>query len=260
MTSRQAQPPSIAKLRVPRSRTSDGKKVDTWHIDIPERKSCEFEIRLHAERDELWFEAVTSDPGLRSLSRIRSTDIGDLRRKLSRAVSDYVESYLGEKWAPAILLEAGVYVLKSRKANDADLSEELQISLRIENVRAAPQDAGSNSLGRKVLRGVTVHEVVERGRLDEFPKGETLSESARWSNERSTPVGRSVIDGGHASREDVLKLKMALQHFGEALADRLSPSRMHEGIPSPESLRDILEDALSRMDREPSGNPGYDMS
>ena len=252
-------PVALSEVRLAPSRKAEGRKIDTWLIEIPERSPCEFEIRLHVRRDEAWFDACTSDPGLRHISGITGTDINDLRARLDRAVQDYAEELLGETWEPGLLLEAGVHSQSNRRTGRGTTSCSVELRLEIEPLRAARPAPGQNAPLRRVLRGTTVTSVLERGRLDEFPQGETLSDQVRWSNERDTPVGRSLIPDTDETRAQVEDLRAVLVRFGEVLADRLSPDHMHAGLPAPSDLPDLMQEALRRMSEpeRPAQEPDF---
>lgn len=236
----------LANLRPAVTRTSDGRKIDSWTIDIPGCKACEFDLRMHVTRERTWFEATTTDPSLQHVSGTTSSDINDLRSRLDRAIQDYAEQLLGETWQPNFLIEAGVARSERRIDSSWGPVQSLEIKLGVTPLRAAAIEVGRNSGSRKVLRGTSIIEIIERGRLDEFPKGEGISEQARYANERTTPVGRSLIPDSGASREAIAALQAALAAFGEVLADRLSPERVREGIPGPDDLAGMMEEAISR--------------
>lgn len=242
------QPPPLAFLGVAQSRTSDGRKIDTWSVRIPGFPSCEFDVKLHVTREQTWFEAVTTHQGLRHLSGMRETDLNKLRSSLDRALREYAEELLGEDWRPSLVVEAGAQRMKRHVTNSAQASRGVEIFFSVEDIRAASKQPDRNLPLRKVLRGETVMNVLERGRLDDFPKGEGLGEQARWSNERLRPVGRSLLPDTGDTRNHLDEIAAALLAFGEVLADRISPGGIQAGLPCAADLPEMMCEALRRAE------------
>ena len=251
--------PALARVRMNPSRTGEGKKIDTWRIDLPDGGFADVEIRLHASvSDSASFEAQARHPDLRDLAPVRASDLNDLRLRLSRAVEELLEARHGETWRPALLIETGAILHRRSKANGTERARCLEVRFEVEPLRASWQPAGRNIPVRDVLRGPVRHQIVERGRADTFPKGEDLSEQVRWSNERSTPVARLLVVDDAETRERLDALEAALRGFGEALADRLSPGRIHDGLPSPDELVELMRAAVNAPRHAADSDPDPD--
>ncbi len=251
--------PALARVRMNPSRTGEGKKIDTWRIDLPNGGFADVEIRLHASvSDSASFEAQTRHPELRDLGPVRASDLNDLRLRLSRAVEELLEARHGETWRPALLVETGAILHRRSKANSTEQARCLEVRFEVEPLRANAQPAGQNMPVRDVLRGPVRHRIVERGRSDTFPKGEELGEQVRWSNERGTPVARILVEDDAETRERLDAIEAALRGFGEALADRLSPGRIHDGLPSPDELVELMRAAADAPRQTPESDPEPD--
>lgn len=194
-------------------------------------------------RDGAEIEALTHDADLRGIGTVRASDFNDLRRRLTRVVEDFAESRYGTAWQPAILLETGVHQRQVASSNNSGACR-TSLVMSMEFLRAAPRSSTANTPTRAVLRGATQHMVTERGRQDTFPKGDSIAERAAWWHETETPVARILVADNDDHRASLEALSAVLCHFGGALADRLSPGRVHDGLPEPEELVAMMREAV----------------
>lgn len=227
---------------VPRARTDAGKKVDSWRVELPDGNS-DITVTMHSSHEGILFCASGAHPAIKGLSW-EGTDLTILKNEVQQDVERAAQRYFATEWEPAICIEAGLYI------SDRDQNRSVQIKFDVKDIHLDPNAPVGNRGETKVLDGTIPTVIIQRGHDQVFEHGKGMSrESIRFSRENGTTVARSIT--GDGMREDALELQSTLEAFSIKLMRRMAPDVVRiEGLPSPEDLQGILQDAIDNPEKE----------
>lgn len=233
---------SISRVKVPSNRTSAGKKVDSWRVELPDGAS-EITVTMHSSSEGILFNASGTHPAIKGL-HWEGTDLMALRAEVERDVEHAARRYYETDWEPAVAVEASLYI------SDRDQKRSVQVKLDVTDIHRDPNSPKSNRGETRVLAGTLPTVMIERSHDQVFEHSKGLSsENMRFSREAGVTASRAIT--GSDEREAALQLQLTLEAFSIKLMKRLAPDVVsHEGVPAPEELRDLLQDAIDDPEQE----------
>lgn len=232
----------LSKVGVPSARTSAGKKVDTWRVELPDGNS-EIAVTMHSSREGIVFCASGSHPAIKGLSW-EGTDLTQMRDEVQNDVEKAARRYFETQWEPAVSVETNLYI------SDRDQCRSVQIKFDVTDIHRDPDTPVGNRGETRILSGTTPTVLIQRSHDQEFEHGKGMSqENLRFSREKGQTAARSVT--GEDQREAALLLQSALEAFSIKLMRRMAPDVVRfEGIPSPDDLKTIIQDAIENPESE----------
>ena len=90
----------ISELKPSHTRTSDGKKIDSWRVNLPDGHD-EIAVSMHSNSDGIHFSAKGDHNCLKGL-RWEGTDLAELRREVMEDVEKAAQLYYATDWEPAV--------------------------------------------------------------------------------------------------------------------------------------------------------------
>jgi len=238
----------VSRLSIPSTRTRDGRKVDTWTLDLPEDQRVTFDVTMHAGSDSgIHFEVSTGHPLFRHLD-LRDDSLERLRHRLGREVEDVAEQAVGGTWKAGIIVES-----RTRLGVLGKTRRDASVSVSAEPVRFLSASSGSNEPTVRVVKGGVSQTVRQRAASETFPHDRSCLRNMDLSREASDPASRIVIEDTAEIRSVVDALQGVLARFGDLLGERLAPQRASAGLPDPQELIEMMRTAVMDPQREPDG-------
>lgn len=230
-------------MRFTPTRTSDGKKFDTWTLRAPGGRSLQVEVTHHAHPGNGYiFRAASRDPLLEGLSW-EHTDIEKLRAEVHAEISEIVTRHIAADWAPAHLVEVSLYDTTENLRTSQNL---LQLRLEIQDVRRDTKASRGNRGECRISFGSDDRTIIERGPdyAADFDPRDLSSDNMRVAREADDVRARAVIDRNADTHADLEALEETMRQFSRRLMERMAPDAVRSrGVPSPEDLVDLMHEA-----------------
>jgi hypothetical protein len=241
----------ISKVHPSSTRTSDGKKIDTWRVKLPDGQS-EITVNLHSTGDSIHFTAKGTHSCIKGLSW-EGSDLALLRSTVMEDVEKAARRHFKSDWEPAVSLDVSLY-----KTDRGDTSK-VQISLEVVDIHIDPSRPMGNQGDTHILKGQVPTVMVQRSHDQTFECSGSLDrENMIFSRERGNTVARSIVDGDQ--RAEVLALASAMEAFSIKLMRRTSPDMMKlAGVPTPEDLIEIMTSAIEDPENEEKQETDFKM-
>lgn len=237
----------ISKVDASHTRTSAGKKIDSWRVALPDGPT-EVVVMLHSGSDGIYFQASSGHPCLKDLSW-EGTDLGALRVTAMEDVEKAARLFFTADWQPAIMLEASI------DKTDREDTKRLYFSIDMVKLFVDPNKPVGNQGETQVLKGHIPQKIIQRGHNQQFEykKRDLTSDNLIMSREQHKTASRVVVDSD--MEEAVATLTQTLEGFYLNLLEKMAPDevRMY-GVPSPEDLALLLRDAIDNPKDEFDGD------
>lgn len=233
----------------PTTRLKQGKKIDTWRIDMPgQGDHILLDVHMIAKR-QITFEVTSSHP----LARDRTWRDSDLDRLYGTVVDDIeilVADHLDAEWERSLLVETHV----GDKDHDSDGGMSLRLGFR--SVHAARGAPDNNHGERRIAEKGATRTILERA-FDDPPPDPTgfadmpLHQQMRYRANDTT--SRVILKQTPETDRALADVSATLRAFTEILARRLGPADPAGGAPSPDELVDMMGQAAETVRK---GDPG----
>lgn len=238
---------TYGKMTPIRTRTQDGRRVDTWtytQADAPRSESrIEIEVYLHAKPSGMVFEARSRHP-LVGKRTWENSDINELRQQVEQGINELVEERASASWTPSIVLETNLYTGN----RDGE-----SVELRVKTQRVKAQNSGSSNRGvvRAIVGGSqkTLVECVQgedlRSRMStqDLPK---MDQEDLALMHASDGPSRVVLPATEENEQDTELLKKTIKVFSRLLTDAAGPSRVEQrGVPTGDRLVTLMKNAVA---------------
>lgn len=230
----------LARLRPNHSRTSSGKKIDTWQVDFPGDRA-EIDVFMHLKGDETLFSAKSSHPALKGLTW-EGTDLNHMRKQATADVERSGKAYYGSGWVPAICARVNL------SYQDDPGKRRTTLDITHEPLLRDPETPVGNMGETRVMDGANIGVIFQRRHDQEFPEGKSLSKADfALRNEAQFTRSQALIEEEMAQELD--DIHQVIRRFSQELMDRMAPDGIrHEGVPTKEDLALMLRRAIDRTD------------
>ncbi len=229
----------FGKMRLPTTRTKDGRKIDTWNYQTAERDSLSIDIFMHvSETHGISFQATSKAPLLHKYEWT-NTDLESLRIEVSEDLSTITRNAASHHWAPAIAAQ-----VKDLSSDSSALDQKpvVAFSIIFEPMLAKRDEPKNNFGSRTVIKDGFVQTVVERSPHDE--KIPTRISDIRIEADQSL----LLLSDTPSTRSEIEQVNATLKSFIGKLMHRLSPNATEgTAMPSPDDLTEMMKDAASQV-------------
>jgi len=238
---------SISQVRSSNTRTSDGKKVDTWRVDLPDGAS-QITVMLHSSSNAIHFSAKGDHPCLNGHAW-EGSDLAMLRNEVMADVEKAARRYFKDDWAPAIALSASLY------KTDRGAEQRVQLSLDIGKIYIDPSRAVGNQGETHILSGRTPTVMLQRSHDQTFESDNTLSNNNMlYAREQGNVTSRVIVSAD--DHEAVQVVANTIESFSVKLMRRMAPDVVRiDGVPDPEDLVALMRAAIDDPEGEPDRDP-----
>ena len=217
----------ISSIRTRATRNSDGRKVDVWHVSLPDSKS-RIDVMLHSSNDEIRFEAIPEHVALKGF-RWSDSDLANLRKIVMEDVERTAKEYFETDWRPVVSLNASL----DRK--DSNSESGISFSLDLNDLYMDSSRAVGNRGETRVLQN-QVSSILLQKSYDEIDDEDIPG----FNNTRTSCV---VLDA--EQRDKVASLVDLFELFSISLMRRLSPDVVRlSGLPSPDDIGLIMQEVI----------------
>ena len=225
---------TYGRLRIPSSRTSSGRKIDTWEFDFPDGTKAEIEVSLRNDRDGPSFMARSAHPLLQN-TLWENSDLSALASRVQQDISEIVRETEGDTWQAALAIE----VLPETR----DVSEQTAgLRISVKPVLRDTREIGSNTAHRMII---------ENGRRKVFEEQVFVAGSGRDPGTGillETPRSGALVQDTPDTRSALDCLQSTLECFSRLLAEHLGPDRADDtAIPSPDALEGMMREAVHQV-------------
>jgi len=237
----------ISELKPSHTRTSDGKKIDSWRVKLPDGHD-DITVSLHSDGNGIRFSAKGSHNCLKGL-HWEGTDLGLLRQEVMEDVEKAAQRYYATDWDPAIAVEVKLY----NRAHDEAVK--VQVEMTVTDLHTDPTKPVGNRGETHVLKNSVPMVMLQRAHDQKFESDNSLSqENMRFYSEQGQIASRTVLSS--VARAEAMLLAKTLEDFSVRLMRRTAPDVVRiEGLPTPEDLALILREAI---DEPEESSPEYD--
>ena len=217
----------ISSIQSRATRTSDGRKIDEWHVSLPDGKS-RIDVMLHSSNDEIKFEAIPEHVALKGL-RWSDSDLANLRKTVMENVERAAKQYFKADWQPVVSLDA------SLDKSDQDSESGISFSLNLKDLYMDSLRPVGNRGETRVLQN-QVSSILLQKSYDEIDDEDIPG----FNNTRTSCV---VLNA--EQRDEAACLVDVLELFSIELMRRLSPDVVRlSGLPSPDDIGLILQEVI----------------
>jgi len=224
---------SLGKIRIPKQRTSSGKRIECWKYSLLDGRHIDIPVTLHATADGLHFVAAANSPLIGKMSW-KDTDLDRLAHTVERGIAERVDTALSGDWHPGHTIRAVI---------DSKIREGREVAIRIESVPVrfdARSGRGNDRTYRVSLPNTTI------ARFRETSAAET-AETAIVSGIRiDTPHAQRLLPQAQVDPADIDRLFATLEAFGRELQHTLGPDYPYApAIPRPADLVEMMRRAAA---------------
>jgi len=237
----------ISELKPSHTRTSDGKKIDSWRVNLPDGHD-DITVSMHSNSEGIHFSAKGDHNCLKGL-RWEGTDLAELRKEVMEDVEKAAQRYYATDWEPAVAVEVKLYNRAHKEAAN------VQIELSVMDLHTDPTKSVGNRGETHVLKNSVPTIMLQRAHDEKFESGKGLDqENMRFYREKGVIASRTIL--GDSARPEAMLLAKTLEDFSVRLMRRTAPDVVRlEGLPAPEDLAIILREAI---DEPEESSPEHD--
>jgi len=242
----------ISTLKPSVTRTTDGKKIDRWRVELPDGHD-EITVAMHATHDGIHFVAKGRHPCLDGLEW-QGSDLAVIRQSVMEDVEKAAKRYFETDWTPAVAVEVNLY---NRSHKD---KMRVQLEVSITDLFTDPTKPVGNQGETHVLKESRPMIMMQRSHDQKFEVDTNLNTSNMlYLHERGVIASRTIV--GEDLRHQAMAFTKTLEDFSIQLMRRTAPDVVRmEGLPSPEDLALILREAIDNPETKSLDNrdPDFD--
>jgi hypothetical protein len=218
---------------------SNGRKVDTWPIEMPDKQKYEVTVNMITDADGTRFHASCKKGLLCDLS-MSSKDINHLREMVAAEADTIAHNYLGADWVDAYR----VITEQSKKAPRKESGFGLNVSwapLKVDRSRPP-----SNTGELHVLKAGSPYTTIQRSHLDDFDDPTAHGLHARMKLRQNEGASVSFVDATEQEEAKLYQLREIFLIFNDMMLTRMAPDQIgQQGIPEHDELVNLMSEATS---------------